>query len=103
MFPPRAESVDSFSHQPANEPSDREWRNSAFGRLQEDGASSKDNIRRRILLIAAERGLSHAEIKPALTCHTLKVVTFMERHHISADWLLTGDLQGLAAQAKVTS
>jgi len=54
-----------------------------------------DSRRIRISLIARERRLSHAEIANAMNCGTAAVVAFAEKHNISLDWLVRGDLKGL--------
>jgi predicted transcriptional regulator len=58
-------------------------------------AFSKRAMRVRISMIARERGLSDAEIAKALNCGTAAVVAFAEKHDISLDWLVCGDLKGL--------
>jgi len=40
------------------------------------------------------------EVAKALTCRTFDVVQFAERHRISVDWLLFGDLKGLLRTAE---
>lgn len=49
----------------------------------------------RIKMIAAERGLSDEEIAKALHCGTAAILAFAEKHEISLDWLVRGDLWGL--------
>jgi hypothetical protein len=67
-----------------------------------DAASRKDAIRTRIRLIAAERGLPESEIKKVIgRLSTRDVICFMQRHDISADWLLCGDLKGLLRMVRV--
>ena len=41
-----------------------------LGRLHNDGACSKEAIRRRILCLAAEQKLPEQAIKAVMTCHT---------------------------------
>jgi hypothetical protein len=46
-------------------------------------------------MIARERGLSDIEIAAALNCGTAAVLAFADKHRISLDWLVCGDLGGL--------
>jgi hypothetical protein len=55
----------------------------------------KPAIRQRIRLIAAERKLSDDQIANALTCKDEPLLQFAERHTLSLDWLICGDLKGL--------
>src|SRR5258707_3505299 len=76
-------------------------RRKAADRLRRDGAHSMDAIRRRVRAIAQERNLQPADIaklmyKRISTTHTL---AFAEKHKISLDWLLCGDLKGLQRMA----
>jgi hypothetical protein len=56
---------------------------------------SKRAMRIRISMIARERGLSDAETAKAMNCGTSAVVEFAEKHDVSLDWLVCGDLKGL--------
>ena len=68
----------------------------AIRRLSDDGASSNAAIRKRIALIAAERKLPAAETKKVMgRLLTYDIELFVEKHHISVDWLIAGDLKGL--------
>jgi hypothetical protein len=58
-------------------------------------ASSKQAIRTRIALIAAERGLPESETKWAGRLGTLDAMRFAKKHRVNMDWLLCGDLKGL--------
>jgi hypothetical protein len=61
-----------------------------------DAASSKDAIRTRIRLIAAERALPESEIKKVIgRLWTGDVISFAKKHRVNMDWLLCGDLKGL--------
>jgi hypothetical protein len=71
-----------------------------LGRLTKDGASTNEAMRRRIQVIAHERRLQPSEVAKALTCRTFDVVQFAERHRISCDWLICGDLKGLLRTAQ---
>ena len=53
------------------------------------------STRIRITLIASERGLSDAEIAHALKFSDEAILAFAEKHSISLDWLVRGDLRGL--------
>jgi hypothetical protein len=56
---------------------------------------SKRQTRIRISMIARERGLSDAEIAKAMDCGTAALLAFAEKHDVSLDWLVLGDLKGL--------
>jgi hypothetical protein len=68
-----------------------------------DGASSNAAIRKRIVLIAAERKLDHSETK-ALTSgrriSTYQLCQFVEKHHLSFDWLIAGHIKGRLEMAR---
>lgn len=72
-------------------------RRKAADRLKRDGAYSMDAIRRRVRAIAQERNLQPAEIAKLMykRISTIHVMAFCEKHKISMDWLLCGDLKGL--------
>jgi hypothetical protein len=72
-------------------------RRKAADRLERDGAHSMDAIRRRVRAIAQERNLQPADIAKLMhkRISTPHVVAFCEKHKISMDWLLCGDLKGL--------
>jgi len=63
--------------------------------MKKPRAFSKRALRVRISMIARERGLSDAEIAKAMNCGTGAVVAFAEKHDVSLDWLVRGDLKGL--------
>ena len=67
----------------------------AKARLDADGCSGHDAIRRRILWVAHERKLPPSEIERAIRGKDAYLVQFIERHNLSFDWLLLGDLKGL--------
>jgi hypothetical protein len=62
-------------------------------------------MRIRISMIARERGLPDSEIAKAMNCGTggghlsdaafSAVIEFTDKHNVSLDWLLFGDLKGL--------
>jgi hypothetical protein len=77
-------------------------RRRAAHRLAQDGAHSLDAIRRRVRAIAHDRNLQPADIaklmhKRIITAHAM---AFCEKHKISMDWLLCGDLKGLQRMTK---
>jgi hypothetical protein len=78
----------------------KQRRKTPLGRLTEDGASSIAAIRRRIQVIALERRLQPSEIAKALTCRTYELGQFAERHRLSLDWPIGGDLKGLLQTAQ---
>ena len=74
----------------------------AFDRLYQDGAHSVAAVRRRVALFAAERQLDAAETKALLKGRlTVRHIgPFIEKYHLSADWLLAGDLKGRLRMAR---
>jgi hypothetical protein len=72
-------------------------RRKAVDRLDRDGAHSLDAIRRRVRAIAQERNLQPADIAKMMhkRISTPNALAFCEKHKISLDWLLCGDLKGL--------
>jgi hypothetical protein len=73
----------------------RQHRETAQGRLINEGACTNAAMRRRIQVIAHERCLPPDEVAKALTCRTFDVVHFAKRQRINCDWLIFGDLKGL--------
>jgi hypothetical protein len=70
----------------------------AYQRLVDDGASSNATIRKRIALIAAERKLDPSETMAMMKgrwLRTFDLCQFAKKYHLSADWLVYGDLEGL--------
>jgi len=69
----------------------------ARNRLRRDGCSSDAAMRRRVLLLAAERNLPPAEYAKLLhkRIMTKSITDFCEKHNVSMDWLIYGDLKGL--------
>jgi hypothetical protein len=70
----------------------------AIERLVDDGASSNATIRKRIALIAAERKLDPSETMAMMKgrwLRTFDLWQFAKKYHLSADWLIFGDLKGL--------
>jgi hypothetical protein len=80
-------------------------RKKALQRLARDGNCEDKNVRRRLQVIALERGLSHSETsKAAKSMNSLAV--FCCAHNVSLDWVAYGDLKGLfrtIQDARVTS
>jgi hypothetical protein len=66
-------------------------------RLDRAGASSNDALRRRVRAIAEERNLPPADIAKLMykRISTRDIMIFCEKHKVSFDWLLCGDLRGL--------
>jgi|GraSoi2013_100cm_1033763.scaffolds.fasta_scaffold32425_2 hypothetical protein len=63
---------------------------------KEERARFRQEVRVRISLIATERGLPESETAKVMSyLRTRDVIAFIKQHHISADWLLCGDLKGL--------
>jgi hypothetical protein len=68
----------------------------AIRRLTDDGASSNATIRKRIALIAAERKLDPLETKALMKRRwltTYHLCQFAKKHHLSASWLIHGELK----------
>jgi hypothetical protein len=68
----------------------------AIHRLTDDGACSNATIRKRIALIAAERKLDASETKALMKGRwltTYHLCQFAKKHHLSASWLIHGDLR----------
>lgn len=64
-------------------------------RLHRDGASSIPAMQRRIKALAAERSIPPAEIAKLMRKRvgTRDAMAFCDKHKISMDWLLCGDLK----------
>jgi hypothetical protein len=77
-------------------------RQAASRRLDQDGAQSMDAIRRRVRAIAQERNLQTADIAKLMykRISTTHALAFCDKHKISLDWLLCGDLHGLHRMTK---
>jgi hypothetical protein len=70
----------------------------ACDRLTDDGSCSNAAIRKRIALIAAERKLDPSETMAMMKgrwLRTFDLCQFAKKYHLSADWLVYGDLEGL--------
>jgi len=60
-----------------------------------DGASTPGAIRTRLRLLAIERGLDDSEIRAAWSTRPDDVFQYAERHRVSLEWLICGELAGL--------
>src|SRR6267142_3913592 len=69
----------------------------ARDRLHRDGAQSRPAMQRRVQALAAERSIPPTDFAKLLykRVSTQAVIDFCEKHKVSCDWLLCGDLQGL--------
>jgi hypothetical protein len=72
-------------------------RRRARERLHRDGSDSTPAMRRRVQALAAERSIPPADFAKLLHKRVgmNAVAAFCEKHKVSMDWLLCGDLQGL--------
>jgi hypothetical protein len=71
-------------------------------RLVKDGCQTNAAMRRRVLLLAAERNLPPAEYAKLMHKRVLTgpLLAFCKKHNVSIDWLMCGDLKGLQRTAK---
>ena len=81
----------------SNEAKPDATRRAAFDRLKKDGAHSTAALQRRVRAIAHERNIPPADFAKLMykrpNIHDIGV--FCEKHGISYDWILGGDLAGL--------
>jgi hypothetical protein len=72
-------------------------RHKARERLRRAGAESRPAMQRRVQALAAERSIPPADFHKLMYKRpsTQAVFDFCEKHKVSADWLLCGDLKGL--------
>jgi hypothetical protein len=72
-------------------------RRKAFDRLERDGAHSTAALQRRVRALAQERNIPAADFHKLMYKRpsTPDVMVFCEKHKVSYDWLLCGDLKGL--------
>jgi hypothetical protein len=70
-------------------------RKTPLGRLATDGASSVENIRRRLQWLAQERQIPASQLPRVLQIPTEELADFVEKYNIDFSWLLGGDLKGL--------
>ena len=74
----------------------------ARNRLVRDGCSTDAAMRRRVLLLAAERNLPPAEYAKLMHKRIMmkSIQEFCSKHNVSLDWLMDGDLKGLKRTAE---
>jgi hypothetical protein len=74
----------------------------ARARLDRDGCHTNAALRRRVLLLAAERNLPPAEYAKLLHKRVMtgSILDFCKKHDVSLDWLMHGDLKGLQRMKK---
>jgi hypothetical protein len=82
-------------------------RRRAAERLDRDGANSTAAVQRRVRALAQERNISPADFAKLMHKRIIitHVMAFCEKHKVSYDWLLCGDLHGLrrmTQEAKAT-
>jgi hypothetical protein len=72
-------------------------RRKAFDRLEKDGAHSTAALQRRVRALAHERNIPTADFAKLMykRINTRDIMVFCEKHNVSYDWLLAGDLVGL--------
>jgi hypothetical protein len=72
-------------------------RRRAFDRLERDGARSTAALQRRVRALAHERNITPADYAKLMykRVNTRDVMVFCEKHKVSFDWILGGDLAGL--------
>jgi hypothetical protein len=72
-------------------------RQAAIDRLTRDGASSTAALQRRVLVLAHERNLCPADYFRLMykKINTRDFVAFCEKHEVSLDWLMFGDMKAL--------
>src|ERR1700685_736266 len=72
-------------------------RRKAFDRLERDGAHSTAALQRRVRALAQERNIPAADFHKLMYKRpsTRDVMVICEKHKVSFDWLLCGDLKGL--------
>src|ERR1700733_2513427 len=77
-------------------------RRKALARLEQDGAQSTAAMQRRVRALAHDRNITPADIHKLMYKRpsTPDVMVFCEKHKVSFDWLLCGDLQGLHRMTK---
>ena len=66
-------------------------------RLVRDGCRTDAAMRRRLLVLAAERNLPPAEYAKLMHKRIMikSIQEFCRKHNVSLDWLMDGDLKGL--------
>src|ERR1700728_4501772 len=73
-------------------------RRKAIARLERDGAHTTAALQRRVRALAAERSIPPADFHKLMYKRpsTQAVMDFCKKHKVSFDWLMCGDLKGLA-------
>ncbi len=69
----------------------------AGDRLRRDGCNTDAAMKRRVLALAAERNLPPADYAKLMHKRVLdrSIHEFCDKHDVSLDWLMYGDLKGL--------
>jgi hypothetical protein len=77
-------------------------RRKAADRLERDGAHSTAALQRRVRSLAQERNIPPADFAKLMYKRiiTANAMAFCEKHQVSLDWLLYGDLRGLQRMTK---
>lgn len=57
-------------------------------------------MRARIRLVARERNIPASEVKAAMGLKHFHLYAFMQKHRLSFEWLVEGDLRGLLRQVR---
>jgi hypothetical protein len=72
-------------------------RRRAFDRLAREGAHSTAALQRRVRALAHERNIPAADFHKLMYKRpsTPDIMEFCEKHKVSFDWILGGDLRGL--------
>jgi hypothetical protein len=72
-------------------------RRQAFGRLEKDGAHSTPAMQRRVRALAHERNIPPADYAKLMykRPNLQDIGVFCEKHNVSYDWILGGELPGL--------
>jgi hypothetical protein len=63
--------------------------------LTSDGASTNENIRRRLQWLAQEWKIPADQLPKITRTITKELRDFIQRYDVNCDWLLYGDLKGL--------
>src|SRR6185312_13970992 len=72
-------------------------RRKAFDRLEKDGAHSTAALQRRVRALAYERNIPASDYAKLMykRPNIQNIGAFCEKHNLSFDWILGGDLAGL--------
>jgi hypothetical protein len=66
-----------------------------MGRLAEDGCSSRRRVQQRLQWLAYVLKLPPEALPKIGNNPSQAELAFLEKHHISVDWFIAGDLRGL--------